>query len=379
MAGTTKLKLIVNTIPLVNVNTGIGRYLKCLYQNLEALYGDRVEFVYFDGRSASGTLPNGPQNYGQWSRQVDLFWKIPAPAAVLIRTLFQWQRELRFQAAARCCDLYHEAAFFPFLPPKGVKTVFTLHDFSLFRFPQYHPKERVLFARLFFQRRCRLVRHYIAVSEFTRGEARQFLNLNGSSVSVIPLAHNSDLFYPRRAEEIRDLRKRFSLPEDYFVFVGTGDPRKNRPIISAALATAGLSIPLVTAGWSGWSSQSRVEKAIVPLDYVADDDLARLYSGARALVYPSLYEGFGLPVLEAMSCGCPVICSRRAGLPEAAGDAALYLDDPANVEQLAELLGRVVESESLRRDLIARGLAQAARFSWEATAKSTFSSFLNAL
>jgi len=84
-------------------------------------------------------------------------------------------------------------------------------------------------------------------------------------------------------------------------------------------------------------------------------------------------------VLEAMSCGCPVICSRRAGLPEAAGDAALYLDDPANVEHLAELLGRLVASEPLRRDLIARGLAQAARFSWEATAKSTFSSFLNAL
>lgn len=379
MAGTRKFKLIVNTIPLVNVNTGIGRYLKGLYQQLEKLYGDAIEFGYFDGQSVSRVLPNGPRDYGQWSRQVDLFWKIPPLAAAGIRTIFHWQREVRFRAIARHYDLYHEAAFFPFLPPKGMKTVFTLHDFSLFRFPQYHPKERVFFARLFFKRRCRLVERYISVSEFTRKEARRYLGLNGNSITVIPLANSPEVFYPRTDLEIESMRRRFGIPERYFVFVGTGDPRKNRPIISEALQAANLSIPLVVAGWTGWARQTAREKNIVPLDYISDEDLARLYSGARALVYPSLYEGFGLPVLEAMNCGCPVICSRCAGLPEAAGNAALYLKNPTDVAELAGLLGRVAGSEALRQQLISKGLEQAGHFSWEETAQSTFDSFVSTL
>lgn len=379
MPNKRKIKLIVNAIPLVNVNTGIGRYLKCLYQQMERLYGNVAEFGYFDGHSVSPTLPNGPSNYGQWSRQVDLFWKIPPIGATFIRTAFHWHRELRFRSIARHYDLYHEAAFFPFLPPKGLKTVFTLHDFSLFRFPQYHPKERVLFAKLFFKRRCRLVQHYISVSEFTRREAKKYLGINGSKITVIPLANSSEVFFPRDRSETLDFRKRFGLPEDYFVFVGTGDPRKNRPIISRALEKAKLPVPLVVAGWSGWSSLNPREKNIIALDYINDQDLARLYSGAIALVYPSLYEGFGLPVLEAMSCGCPVICSRSTGLPEAAGNAALYLEDPSDEASLAGLLRKVSADKALRRQLIEKGLEQARINSWEGAARETFADFMRIL
>ncbi len=375
MAGKRKLRLIVNVIPLINVNTGIGRYLKCLYQNIERRYGDVVEMGYFDGYEVLADLPSGPRDYQRWSKQVDLFWKIPPVAAAGIRTFFHWSREIRFRLVAKHFDLYHEAAFFPFLAPRGTKTVFTLHDFSLFRFPQYHPKERVLFAKLFFKRRCRRVDHFISVSDFTRREAQHYLGLNGKRITVIPLANNGDVFFPRTAEEVEDLRRRTGLPEDYFVFVGTGDPRKNRPVISRALSRAGLDIPLAIAGWSGWSAESPHEKNIIGLSYVSDEDLARLYSGARALVYPSVYEGFGLPVIEAMSCGCPVICSRRAGLPEAAGEAALYLENPVDENELAGLLRRVAEDHRLRQELAAKGRVQARSFSWEKTARRTIESF----
>ncbi len=370
----SRIKLLVNAIPMVNVNTGISRYLRCLYAEMERLYGDRLEIGYFDGVKVSSTMPYGPANLNRWTKSVALFWRLPLYPAIIVRLAFHFMREALFRRCSRHYDLYHEAGFFPFAVPRRLKTVFTIHDLSLIRFPQYHPEERVLYSRLFFRQRCKRVDHFLAVSEFTAREMRMRLNINPENISVTREAHDDKIFFPRSHEEVKAFLKRQTLPERYFLFVGGGDPRKNLDVVPEALEKAGIEIPLVVVGWSGWSDE-KPRKNIIPLGYVSDDDLAGLYSGAIALIFPSSYEGFGLPLLEAMACGCPVVTTREASLPEVAGEAAMYIKGPRDIESLAGILEHLASTPDICRKLTGKGLKRAGEFSWSHTAQTTFQAF----
>ena len=374
----SRIKVLVNAIPMVNVNTGISRYLRCLYTEMERLYGNRLEIGYFDGWRVSNKMPRGPANLGQWTKGVNLFWKMPVYPALVARLGIHTIREAIFRKVSRNFDIYHEAGFFPFLVPSETKIVFTIHDLSLMRFPGHHPRERVLFSRLFLKRRCRIVDRFLAVSQFTANEMRAYLQIDERMITITPEAQEGGTFYPRSYGKIKAFCDRHKLPEQYFLFVGGGDPRKNLEIVPRALEKAGLDIPLAVVGWSGWSEQ-QAWKNVIPLGYISDDELAAAYSGARALIFPSSYEGFGLPVLEAMACGCPVITTKAASLPEVAGDAALYVEEPRNGEALGPMLKRVFLDQSLVERLRQKGKLQAKAFSWEKTAELTFESFLEVL
>lgn len=371
------IKLIVNAIPLQNVGTGIARYLEGLYSCLEKDYGDQFEIGYFTGVSVSKTRPRGPSNLDQWSSSVDLFWKLPTSVALSVRIIVHLQREISFRRAARDYDVYHEAAFFPFSGSSAIGTVFTLHDLSLLLFPQFHPRERVIYSKIFLHRNCRGVDQFITDSEFIKGQATECLGIDAHKVTAIPLAHDRSIFYPRNSLEVELVRRRFGLPPGYFISVGSGDPRKNMDIIPKALKLAGLNVPLALVGWSGWAADSASGTDARSLGYVSNDDLAKLYSGASGLVYPSLYEGFGLPILEAMACRCPVVCSRRSSIPEVAGNAALFMHDPHSPVELAALLKDLAHDPSLRLALAERGRAQADSFSWERTTKQMVEVFKN--
>lgn len=371
-------KLIVNAIPLANVNTGISRYLRCLYGELEKRYSQELEIHYFDGVRASRNMPEGPQNLKQWTILADLFWKLPPSIAILIRFCVQKKRERAFRKAAQGFDLYHEAGFFPFIPPRGVKTVFTIHDMSIQRYPEHHPRERVLFMEKFLLERVALVQRFLTVSQFSKKEIIDVLKLDPELITVIPLAPKNS-FSPQTGESFRiRLKQKHNLPSRYFLFVGSGDPRKNIKIIPRALELANMSIPLVCVGWSGWASKE-ANTNIISLGYLPDKDLIDIYSGAVALVFPSLYEGFGLPVAEAQACGCPVITTHKASLDEVGGDAALYLEQPENISELARLLQKVADNSNLQQDLSRKGLEQAKQFSWAKTADLTFSIFMQAV
>ena len=158
--------------------------------------------------------------------------------------------------------------------------------------------------------------------------------------------------------------------------------RKNLPLLIKALKMAKTKIPLIIAGWEGWGEKSwmveierlGLQQRVFIRGYVDDEDLARLYSGARALVYPSMYEGFGLPLLEAMACGCPVICSNAASLPEVAGNAAALFDahDP---EALAREIDRLIDESEFRNGLIRKGFDRSAQFNWGKSAQKTVDVF----
>jgi len=369
-----RIKLLVNAIPMVSVNTGISRYLRSLYAEMERVYGDRLEIGYFDGFKVSPVMPYGPANLNRWEKGVDLFWGMPVYPALIVRLAFHFIREALVHRCCRHFDLYHEAGFFPFTVPRRLKTVFTIHDLSLIRFPQYHPKERVLYSRLFFRRRCKRVDHFLAVSEFTAREMRACLNITPENISVTREAHDDKIFFPRSHEEVKAFLNRYTLPERYFLFVGGGDPRKNLDVVPEALKKAGIEVPLVVVGWSGWSNEKSWENVIL-LGYVSDDEMARVYSGALALIFPSSYEGFGLPVLEAMACGCPVVTTKEASLPEVAGEGAIFMKGPRDVDDLAGILKDLADGPDMRQRLIDKGLARAGGFSWEETARKTFEAF----
>ncbi len=200
-------------------------------------------------------------------------------------------------------------------------------------------------------------------------------------VSAVPLAPDP-LFAPCAQALVAKTKKQYKLPGDFLLFVGSLEPRKNIDVLVEALLQLPADIPLVLTGWNGWGEKqwhdkiatTRLKNRVYVLGHVPDHDLSALYSGAAALVYPSLYEGFGLPIVEAMACGCPVICSNAASMPEVAGDAAMLID-PARADDLAGAITTVLEDDQIRQTLIRKGLARAASFSWAETARQTMTVF----
>ncbi|MGE4553608.1 MAG: glycosyltransferase family 4 protein [Desulfovibrionaceae bacterium] len=371
-------KILVNAIPLTNVSTGISRYLRCLYGEIERRARGEFEVFYFDGVQARREMPTGPENLGRWSLLADLFWRLPPHAAYLVRRVVQARRERAFRLAAQGFDLYHEAGFFPFVPPPGIRTVFTIHDMSVFRHPEYHPRERILFMRRYLAERTALAQRILTVSEFSKREIVACLGLDPARIRVTPLAPDPVFALRPEAGLRRRLEREFGLPPRYFLFVGSGDPRKNVDIVPRAIALAGGGVPLVCVGWKGWGSPPPGLE-MLSLGYLSDADLADVYAGALALIFPSIYEGFGLPVVEAQACGCPVVTTREASLPEVGGDAALYLEHPRDADELAGLLRRLMDAPGLRDELSRRGVEHAGRFSWAGTAERTCEVFRQVL
>jgi glycosyltransferase involved in cell wall biosynthesis len=220
----------------------------------------------------------------------------------------------------------------------------------------------------------------IAVSEAT---ARALVAAYGVPGAKIHVIHHgvSRRFAPTTAEEIRRIRIRYDLPDRYVLTVGTIQPRKNLPALVEAMgvvAAARLPHRLVVVGKSGWLSdivEQQMESAdqlhlVHRLGYVPSNDLPALYAGADVFTLPSLYEGFGLPVLEAMACGVPVLVSNRAALPEIAGNAALVVD-PNHPTAIGRGLVQLIADEDVRSTRVAAGLKRAARFTWERAAAQT--------
>jgi glycosyltransferase involved in cell wall biosynthesis len=283
-------------------------------------------------------------------------------------------------------DLVH---FTNYLAPlrSPVPYVVSVHDMTLSLFPEHHTlKKRLLTASLIpaVARGARLV---LAPSESTRRDVLRLLTLPAERVRVVPYAPAPSF---RRADAGPDaLGRRYGVRVPYFLYVGTLEPRKNLARALRAFARVADALPehsFVLAGQRGWSCEEVFAEAARPalagrvvfLDYVAELDLPLLYTHATAAVYPSLYEGFGFPVLEAMACGTPVLTSRSSSLEEI-GTGAARLVDPRDEVAMADAMRDLATDGALRAELSARGLARAAEFTWERTARGTLAAYREAL
>jgi glycosyltransferase involved in cell wall biosynthesis len=268
------------------------------------------------------------------------------------------------------------------------RSVVTLHDLTFLLFPETHTAA----SRAYYEAAgdsARRAHRVIAVSQRTASDAIRLLGTDPTRVRVVHEAA-SPTFSPRPSSALEPLasRLRLGVQQPYVLFVGTLEPRKNVPLLldAFALVRKQLSAFLIVVGARGWldapilaaRARSGVGDAAQFVGWVDEDDLAVLYSHAGAMVLPSLYEGFGLPVLEAMACGAPVICSNAGPLPEVAGDAAVLLP-PTDPAAWADAIVRVLTDSAQAADLRARGFARSALFSWQRAAEATRDVYREAL
>jgi glycosyltransferase involved in cell wall biosynthesis len=268
------------------------------------------------------------------------------------------------------------------------RSVVTLHDLAFLLYPETHtPESRAYYAAA--GESARRAARVIAVSRRTASDAVRLLGVDPARLRVI---HNAadPRFGPRPFADLAELaaRRGFDPHKAYVLFVGTLEPRKNVPLLFEAMAQVRrhLDVDLVLVGGRGWlngpiqaaHARSGLGNAARFLGWLDQPDLAVLYSHARVFTLPSLYEGFGLPVLEAMACGAPVVCSNAGPLPEVAGDAAILLP-PDDASAWAEAIGRVVSHEQTAAGLRARGERRARDFSWDRSARETREVYREAL
>jgi len=374
------MRIIVNAIPLLNITTGIGRYLRELYKSIQRLHPE-IEVSYFDGSRIWDQMPVSPQGGGAWTFAVNLAWQLPPMFVYMARRIAHEKSARCFYRVAKDFDIYHEAGYFPYQTPDHIKTVFTIHDLSLKILPDCHPKDRVLYFRKYFENSLTRADTIITPSEFTRQEVKHLYPHISADIYSIPQGCDKSVFFRHPQHKIDAFKVRMGLPEKYVLFAGTSDPRKNIQALFKAMSRLPASINLVCAGWSGWqairgsnSLPANIKKRIIFTGYISDAELALLYGGARIFVYPSFYEGFGLPVLEAMACGCPVVCANTASLPEVAGQAAI-LCEPYVPVCLSYAIFKIFSSDELWARFSRQSLAQAENFSWQKTAERTVQVF----
>lgn len=281
-------------------------------------------------------------------------------------------------------DIIHYPYFEPFfitLPFfKKKKTVVTVHDLTPFVFPKDFPKG--VKGKLKWEVQKRLLKNSDAIitdSESSKKDIQKFTGIKSNKISVIYLAASE------KFKKIQNPKLELNLPEKFVLYVGDVTWNKNLPRLVEAVKSIGL--PLVMVGkalitenfnkknpWNKDLSKvqdlTRNDNKIIKLGFVRDEDLIMLYNKATVFAMPSLYEGFGLPVLEAMSCGCPVITSRAGSIPEV-GQNAVFYTDPYDTNDIADGIKKVFFDENLRKELSKKGLEQSKKFSWKKTAKQT--------
>lgn len=371
------MRIGIDVQPLLHERSGVGQYVYNLVDALGAI-DPKNEYILFYGMSQrwSGTLLHpfpyknvSPKGFG---------W--PTRLLKLVAWIGGW-RVFTFDRFIGSVDVFHWPNYL-LLPRRSGGQIITVHDLTFLLFPGYHPRIRVEhFARGI--RRCAMQADAIIVpSLHTKRDVVNCLGVPEEKVRVICEAP-SRRFRPVGAEDGRPTLARYGLPYGgYLLFVGNIEPRKNLLRLLEAYALLrrrwGYPHPLILAGGRGWRNAA-IYRAVDLLGlggvvrflgYVPDEDLPPLMSGAALFVYPSLYEGFGLPPLEAMACAVPVVASKAASLPEVLGDAALLVD-PYDVEGLAQVMRQVLSDDALRGELRRRAVERAKGFSWETTARET--------
>ncbi len=354
--------------PIAGARTGVGNYCLSLLTHLLALGNDDRYWGFSSGRARVIGGLRGLAGYRH----------IPVPT----RALYAVWSTLGIPAVDTLLggvEVYHATNFF--LPPaRRARRVLTIHDLAFLALPETcSPKIAGPFSRGI-RRFATQADAILADSASTARDVVEILQVPPEKVTAAPLAADPAFQPVPKDEAARRVADGYGLTGPYLLFVGTLEPRKNLPTLLRALALLRSDMPhrLCLAGPEGWNSAEvfdtlralRLEDRVFRPGFVAQADLPALYSAADAFVFPSLYEGFGLPVLEALSCGCPVVTANNSSLPEVTGDAALTCD-ARDATALAQSIRRILEDAALRESLVTRGLAHAKTFSWRRCAETT--------
>lgn len=378
------MKVVLSVEPVRFPLTGIGRYTYELALRLQQS-AEISDLRLFAGTGFLSALPV-PGNESGDGYSLKRFVQGSHLATEAYRLLMPLLRRRALRGFGGY--LYHGPNFF--IPPFPGRSVATFHDLSPFTWAHCHPPARVRFMQKELQNTLVRADALITDSEYTRRELAEYFSWPLERIHAVPLA-SSEEFHPRSSDELRGPLARYGLvPGGYSLFVGTVEPRKNIDTLLDAYSRLPMALrrqwPLLLTGYEGWRSEAihaRMEIAQRQgwaryLGFVPAETLPLLFAGARLFVFPSLYEGFGLPVLEAMASGVPVVCSNSSSLPEVAGSAALMCD-PLNVDKLTQLIQQGLLDDAWRAKARVAGLAHAAGFSWSRCAAQTMQVYCTVL
>lgn len=349
---------------------GAGNYMIQLIRALAALE-DAPDLVIFAHQHGAALISVPPNPRLSWVVLPD---RSPAQRLVWEQAIFP--KEVR----AAGVDLLHSLHYTrPFTLP--CPSVVTFHDLTFFLFPHLHTRSKRLFFPNAMRFSARRAEALIAISENTRQDAIRLLGIPPAKIFTTPLAVTGDFRPVSDPAKLEPVRQKYKLPAHFILYVGVVEPRKNLPQLLRAyknVVTAGCTLPLVIVGRFGWMyeevlhliDQLGLKERIQFTGYVPGEDLPIVYNLADIFVYPSLYEGFGLPPLEAMACGTPVITTAVSSMPEHVGDAGLLIP-PQDEDALTQALLRLLKDTGLQNELAQKGPRQAAQFTWKRTAQQT--------
>ncbi len=354
-------------------SAGIHGYIDHILRYVPTLAPDDWQFTAMVGGANQATYERVRMQRAKWDTE--------SPS----RRILWEQTQQPFQLGQY--DLYHAMAFVAplYLPAPMVVTVY---DLTFMRYPERLTTARRLYLRMFTALTCRRAKRILAISQSTADDLTNLLGIPAEKIDVTPLGYDTDRFYPHSQEEIDAFRTLHDLPERFWLFVGTLEPRKN--LVTLLNAYAKLppqeQVPLILGGGKGWMvddifatiERHGLSDRVSHIGFIPTADLPLWYNSADLFVYPSVFEGFGLPVLEAMACGTPVITSNVSSLPEVAGTAGLTLP-PDDVSAWTDALSRAYHNMSWRETARQEGLDRAQHFTWERTAQLTIESYRQAM
>ena len=360
--------------------TGIGRYTLQLARHL-AQRQEIEELLFSHGRNLLRHVPEPLHQPASISRLRDHFSRYD----LLLDGFRKARSHLKARSIRqRSAHVYHGTNYY--LPEFSGKRVVTIHDLSIFSLPEYHRPDRVRYLQREMLLSLRRANTIVTVSEFSKRQIAERFDWPINRIHVTPLA-SAEVFHPRSESDLTPFLNRRGLNTyGYCLYIGTIEPRKNLDALLSAYSLLPQPLrsrfPLVLAGDPGWNSEllhARIQSAarkgwLHYLDFVPDTQLPALLAGARLFVFPSFYEGFGLPVIEAMASGVPVVCANTSSLPEVAGDAAAMFA-PHDVEHLSTLIAAAFEDELWHAKAKTRGLLRAKTFSWERCAELTLGAY----
>lgn len=346
---------------------GISQYTIYLIQALAQVDTENQYTIFHSRKDGRSYLPAAPnfQRRNLWT-----------PAH------HRWERRaLALELLPRRLDLFHTPDFIP--PAAGAKrTIITVHDLNFIFYPQFLTAESLRYYRDQIGWAVAKADHILADSHATRQDMIDHLDVVPEKITAVHLAANPLYQRPFSPEAIHKTLKQYNLPRGFVLAVGTLEPRKNLPMLIRAykqmIAETAVDVPLILVGGKGWIydeifatiAELGLRDKVRHLRGIFDEQLAHLYHAAGVLVTPSKYEGFGLPALEAMHCGCPVIVSNISSLPEVVGEAGILLP-PDDETAWAEVMARVLLDAELREEMVENGRLQAATFTWQKTAEMT--------
>jgi len=375
-AAADSVNLIFNVDAITQPLTGIGRYALRLAQGLKD-HSAITNVRYF---SAYQWIDD-PQNALDSNRFVAFMRRHVPTKRLAMRAYFVARQQVLNSLARQYDDYVLHSPNYLLFEHNGPR-VCTVHDLSWMHFPNYHPVERVDIMRRRMPRTLEIADMVVTDSEFVRREVIDLFSIDPLRVRAVPLGVDS-AFRPRTAAETQTALAALGVRHGtYLLALATLEPRKNLGRLLDAYEGLGPALrqryPLVLAGAKGWRAQGLVDRIdrlasrneAIRLGFVSEETLPHLLAGARALAFPSIYEGFGLPPLEAMASGVPVVASVASSIPEVTGDAALLVD-AQDVEGLREALEVALTDETWRADASARGIARARRFRWQACVDAT--------